>query len=218
MEFNQETSEKNGEETNSQSLKQWFQDNLRIIVSILVVVLIAGGIYSYSNRSQAPAESDQQTQSDVLSQVTGGDSSDSSTADQAAKDKDADQKTNQEANQQKAQPSQSASNVSQGGESKETDSSFIETAGRGDGATKLARKALADYLEKNPDSSLTAEHKIYIEDFLRKNVGTKGGVKVGTSVEFSKSLINDAISKSKNLNERQLKNLHKYAVRVPSLS
>jgi len=41
---------------------------------------------------------------------------------------------------------------------------------------------------------------------------------VGTSVEFSKDLIKDAISKSKNLNENQLQNLHKYAVRVVSLS
>jgi hypothetical protein len=94
----------------------------------------------------------------------------------------------------------------------------VETAGKGDGTTKLARKALADYLEKNSDSSLTPEHKIYIEDYLRKNVGQKGGVHIGTSVEFSKSLISDAISKSKNLSERQLKNLHKYALRVPSLT
>ena len=213
MEFNQETSEKNGEEgSKSQQMKQWFQDNLRIIVSILVVVLIAGGIYSYSNRSQAPSNKDQQEQSDVLSQATSGDSNNSASAtdDQTQQGSATDQSASQ-VNQQKAQPT-----VAQG-TSKETDTSFVETAGKGDGTTKLARRALADYLEKNPDSALTAEHKIFIEDFLRKNIGAKS-VKVGASVEFSKSLINDAISKSKNLNDKQLKNLHKYAVRVHSLS
>ncbi len=83
--------------------------------------------------------------------------------------------------------------------------------------TKLARRALANYLEKNPDSALTPEHKIYIEDFLRKNVPPQR-VFVGTSLEFSKDLIQKAIANSKNLNEKQLNNLHKYAVLVPSLS
>ncbi len=36
--------------------KQWLQDNLRIIISILIVVAIAGGIYSYSKRSQSPSQ------------------------------------------------------------------------------------------------------------------------------------------------------------------
>jgi hypothetical protein len=102
--------------------------------------------------------------------------------------------------------------------SQETEESFIETAGKGDGLTHLARRALANYLEKNPDSSLTPEHKIYIEDYLRKNIENQNRVKVGTSIEFSKKLIQEAIGKSKNLNEKQLQNLHKYAVRVPSLS
>jgi hypothetical protein len=112
----------------------------------------------------------------------------------------------------------SKSTVSPENVSKETENSFIETAVKGNGLTVLARKATANYLEKNPDSTLTKEHKIYIEDYLRKNVGHKGGVKVGSSVEFSKDLIQKAISQSKNLNERQLQNLQKYSARVSSLS
>ncbi|MFZ2188756.1 MAG: hypothetical protein WAV73_04300 [Candidatus Moraniibacteriota bacterium] len=211
MEFNQESSDEQNssedmldEENNQSTTQQWFQDNLRIIVSIFIVVIIAAGIYSYSNRSQNVAQEEQTEQSDILKDLTKNDgktdtetSSDTKTADKA---------------ENKADKTSSVTT------SQETDQSFIETAGKGDGTTKLARKALADYLEKNSDSSLTPEHKIYIEDYLRKNVGHKGGVKIGTSVEFSKSLIGDAIAKSKNLSDGQLKNLHKYAVRVPSLS
>lgn len=212
QETNEETTEKNEtEQAESMNMKQWFQDNLRIIVSIVIVVLIAGGIYSYSNRSMSPDSSESIAKNDVLSEAISGDS-DASTSDDSSQAQ-ADSKTNDQATQQKSDATASVST----GTSKETDGSFIETAGKGDGATKLARRALADYLEKNPDSTLTAEHKIYIEDYLRKNVGSQK-VNVGSSIEFSKSLIGDAISKSKNLNAAQLKNLHKYAVRVPSLS
>lgn len=208
MEFNQESNDEQNQnddmvdefEDGQPTMKQWFQDNLRIIVSIFIVVVIAAGIYSYSNRSQEITQDEQTEQSDILKDLT-----------------KTDQKIAEE-NKNEAKTPEKKSEISSTTTSQETAESFVETAGKGDGTTKLARKALADYLEKNSDSSLTPEHKIYIEDYLRKNVGHRGSVHIGTSVEFSKSLIGDAIAKSKNLNEKQLQNLHKYAVRVPSLS
>lgn len=188
--------EEMSDEMNHETTKQWLQDNLRVIISILIVVAIAGGIYSYSKRSEAPTVDDQQTAQEASisddSVITTENVTDSKTAATKA--------------------------ITPVASSQETESAFIQTAGAGDGSTVLARRALANYLEKNQDSALTAEHKIYIEDYLRKNVSPKGGINIGTSVEFSKDLIQDAITKSKNLNERQLQNLHKYAVRVPSLS
>lgn len=177
------------------STKQWLQDNLRIIISILIVVAIAGGIYSYSNRGENSAENADRK---VAQEQSTGDDSEITT------DKISE-----------ATPAAKPETVAS---SQETEKSFVEKAGKGDGSTKLARRALANYLEKNQDSTLTAEHKIYIEDYLRKNVSHKGSVRIGTSIEFSKNLIQDAIAKSKNLNEKQLQNLHKYAVRVPSLA
>ena len=184
-------------------MKQWLQDNMRIIVSVIIVVAIAGGIYSYSKRTEAPTN--QPSETPVLEEINQGVSTQENTTPAPA------EKT-APTGQQKATEVQKPAVASQ-----ETDNSFVETASKGDGMTRLARRALANYLEKNPDSALTAEHKIYIEDYLRKNVAKKG-VRIGTTVEFSKNLIQNAVSKSKTLNERQLQNLHKYAVRVPSLS
>lgn len=207
MEYNEEPNEQDpGEEMESGNTKQWLADNLRIIISVLIVVLIAGGIYSYSKRSPAPTQ-DQGNQNNVLQNITGSDQNASNN-----------QPSSTPGGNNQAPTSVNQNNTSSTATSQETGTSFIETAGRGDSTTKLARRALADYLEKNPDSALTAEHKIYIEDYLRKNVPNKGSVHVGTSVEFSKDLVNNAISKSKSLNSNQLQNLHKYAVRVPSLS
>lgn len=171
----------------------WVQDNLRVIVSVFIVAAIALGIYSYSGRN---ANTD----------TVGSGSSTEETAD-----------TTNEADNVIKKADVAVEKTTPVELSRETEASFIESAERGNGATHLARRALGNYLEKNPDSSLSREHKIYIEDYLRKNAGHKGSMKIGTSIEFSKSLIDQAISKSKTLNDRQLENLKKYSARAPSL-
>jgi len=196
------------DEEEGSTIGQWLKDNMRIIVSILIVVAIAGGVYSFSKRSEAPTQ-----KSKTASVETKKDSSNSG---DNSKEIALEDKTNETAPAEAATANK-AEKVSSASTSQETESSFVETAGKGDGTTHLARRALANYLEKNSDSSLTAEHKIYIEDYLRKQAGKKK-VGIGTSVEFSKDNIQKAIEKSKGLSEKQLKNLHKYAVRVPSLS
>jgi len=189
--------------------KGWFQENLRIIISIVIVIAIAGGIYSYSKRSQAPISVTSIGEEQIIEQ--GNVSGENATGTEGVIGQ-------QEETATDATASQKSKQVAPTGTSQETEGSFVETAGKGDGTTLLARRALANYLEKNPDSELTPEHKIYIEDYLRKHVDFKGKVSIGTSVEFSKRLVQEAITKSKILNDSQLKNLHKYAVRVPSLS
>ncbi len=207
------------EKDNENTLKQWLQDNLRIIISIFIVALIAGGVYSYSKRSEAPTQkndvisssqsSKQEEQSDVKEQKS---SSKKTASDEknTAKKKTATTTKEEKSVSQKKTTSTTAS--------QETEKSFVETAAAGDSQTTLAREALANFLTKNPDSSLTAEHKIYIEDYLRKNVAGNKKVHIGTSIEFSKSLIQKAITQSKTLTDKQLKNLHKYVRRVSSFS
>lgn len=191
------------QEVKADQIKRWFQDNLRIIISVAIVVLIAGGIYSYSKRGESPIVTTDQAIEDSEETASSTNVSDIS--------KSSDEEKATTENKQ-------TTAVSTAPVSQETGSSFVETAGKGDGTTVLARRAAANYLEKNPDSALTKEHKIYIEDYLRKNVGHKGGVHVGTTVEFSKDLVQKAIEQSKTLNEGQLKNLQKYSARVSSLS
>lgn len=206
-------------------LKTWLEDNLRIILSILVVFAIAGGIYSYSQRSQTPAlteetttssdGSDQATQPD--DQIAQDDTEKDETADTAPEVKKEDSAENTAtAKPAEVKPADAAKPTPVMTESKETETAFIETAARGDNLTLLARQAAANFLEKNPDSAISREHKVYIEDYLRKHT-VSGPIRVGTSVEFSKDLIREAIEKSKQLNDRQLTNLKKYSNRAPSL-
>ncbi|MBI2439143.1 MAG: hypothetical protein HYV45_00845 [Candidatus Moranbacteria bacterium] len=184
------------EESSADQVKAWIQENLRIIVSVFIVAAIALGIYSYSQRTDTLTDQDEAT----LLETKGDEKADTQTPSQSKNTVKAEVKT---------------SGVVVTTElSQETETSFIEKAERGNGQTHLARRALAHYLEKNPDSSLTAEQKVYIEDYLRKNSGFRSSVTPNTSIEFSKNLIKQSIEKSKTLNERQLQNLKKYSARV----
>ncbi len=208
------------ENTAADTVKKWIQDNLRVIISVVIVVVIAGGIYSYSKRSEAPQEA-AETQTGDLEQLI--EEENSLGSEEAAAEKSGEETAPSEEKTAETKGTEEKieteeEQVTSVATSKETEKSFIETAQKGEGVTHLARRALSDYLEKNADSELTAEHKIYIEDYLRKKVSFNQRVFVGTTVEFSKDLVKEAITESKKLDAAQLENLHKYAVLVPSLS
>ncbi len=187
-------------------VKNWIQDNIRIIISVLIVVVIAGGIYSYSNRSQDSIFEDELALEDEFM------------IDQDFEEEELVESQEVEVGEAvEVQINEESAEVETKAISQETGEAFVETAISGDSRTTLARKALASYLEKNNDSELTAEHKIYIEDYLQKNVSYVGGVESGDQMNFSKNLIKNSIEKSKTLSAGQLSNLEKYSARVPSL-
>jgi hypothetical protein len=182
------------EESDSDA-RTWFQDNLRIIVSVFIVGAIALGIYSYSQRSTDTSEELGEEELTMLESPESVGDVPASVSAPATESR---------------RPEMTAPKEL----SRETEGAFMETAERGDGTTHLARRALWHHLEKSPDSTLTSEHMVYVEDYLRKNIAKKGGLRPGESVEFSKSLIDQAIERSKTLTPRQLSNLKKYSARV----
>ena len=176
-----ENNENSYDETSSQA-KVWIQENLRIIVSVFIVAAIALGIYSYSQRAEIASEDE-----DIAALLdTKGD-------DQEATDKDASVEGSVGEGMMADDKGTTDKVIITEELSQETDTAFVEKAAKGDGTTHLARRALAHYLEKNTDSALTAEHKVYIEDYLRKNVSHSGWLNQNDSVSFSKDLIKQAI-------------------------
>jgi len=207
--------------------KNWLQDNIRIILSVLIVVAIAAGIYSYSKRAETPIGQEEIAMEEVEQQeieeavtIIGEEASEVEEDGEeiAAVPDESDTEEVAAADDQREDV-----RVSEGTEdnqisvSEETETSFIQTAVRGDSITTLSRKALRNYLEKSNDSSLTAEHKIYIEDYMRKKMNYSGGMQVGEKMTFSKTLIEEAIGQSKTLNDNQLENLKKYSSRVRNI-
>jgi len=89
---------------------------------------------------------------------------------------------------------------------------IIEKAIKGDGVTHLARRAIKDYLKDNPHE-LTNEHKVYVEDYIKDNIGSRP-LEVGEEVSFSEDSIKEAINASLQLTPEQLKILEKYSALV----
>lgn len=193
--------EHNHEETSQ--VGDWIQENLRIIVSVFIVAAIALGIYSYSQRAEIASENED------IAQLLDTKGEEADTTEDATDD----QGTTSDDKMTATAPTENKVVITEE-LSQETETSFVEKAARGEGTTHLARRALAHYLEKNTDSSLTNEHKVYIEDYLRKHSAQKGWINPGTSIEFSKADIKQAIDSSKNLNTAQLNHLKRFSQQV----
>lgn len=96
-------------------------------------------------------------------------------------------------------------------EAQETEAAYIEAAARGEGVTHLARRAMLRYVEANkPDFELTAEHKVWIEDSLKDQLGRKV-LTPGENLTVDKGMIRDAVEKSKALTDAQRKHLQRFS-------
>ena len=95
---------------------------------------------------------------------------------------------------------------------------YREVAGKAEGITHLARRALKKYLQANPQQfQVTPEHKVYIEDYLAKSLGGRWLME-GEEIEFSTDLIEEALTKAEGLTPAQLQNLSQYSQLVPVLN
>jgi len=213
-----------GEDT-WEKLRNWVQDNLRVILSVLIVALIAVGIYNYSKK---PVEEDTISQVDEIV----SEQEEITVADQDAPEEEIKvEDTQEEETVVVEEPAEEVQEVETPEveevtpvtpeptvvtEETSTGKTYKVEAAQGDGTTHLARKALKDYLASMPDSELTKEHKIYIEDYMRRQVQA-GRLGVGETREFSESLIQQAIAQSKTLSERDLQHLKIYSARVSNL-
>ena len=173
----------------------WFKQNLNKTAACLVIALIVVGTAYFYNSYQTRID----TLKPILEEIT-------------------------------ASPSPSTIAQSQQNTVKGTTSSIpevkkesdkiIATAAKGNGATHLARQALKEYLKDKPELSqnLEPEHRVFIEDYLRKNIGQPvKNLRTGDQLIFSDNDIQSAIDKALALNDGQIKNLGKYVPLVPSL-
>ena len=93
---------------------------------------------------------------------------------------------------------------------------YEQTAQEGEGITHLARRAAKEYLDRTGQGKdLTAEHKVYIEDYLQKKTGDQW-LSLGEKVSFSGDLIKEAADNSMQLTSEQLENLKQYSEQVSS--
>ena len=133
---------------------KWMQRNLTsIILPVLAIIVLIGGIYLYTSQRGAPVVPSQELDAELGLDIGKGQIS----------------KPTEEPKAQPEPPKQEPKEeLGLGGPAKELPEVFTLQAQKGEGITHLARKALSQYLELAPDKpSLSPEHKIYIEDYIR---------------------------------------------------
>lgn len=101
-------------------------------------------------------------------------------------------------------------------ETTESTGSYSETAAAGEGTTHLARRAIGTYLSRDDAPELSAEQKIYAEDYLVKRTANRY-LEVGETISFNEGLIQDAVSGAQNLSATQIENLTPYAQLVSTI-
>lgn len=99
---------------------------------------------------------------------------------------------------------------------------FKVRAGRGEGITHMARRATQEYLSRNSIGfTVTKEHKVYVEDYLKRKIleqrSGRRGIEVNEEITFPNELVKEAIASAQNLSDAQLKRLAVYSARVTQL-
>jgi len=181
----------------------WSNNRSNIILAIIGVLIIVGGIYLYANYQKPNPSAELKQENQINEQNIEG----VVKPEQINLDGQTVLGQNTETTKEKVEIV------------KIENSKYTLKANAGAGITHLARKAAKEYLERNTElkNKITAEHKIYIEDYIKDKTGSYG-LKIGQELTFDDGLIKEAIDQSLKLNENQLQNLHKYALLVPSLS
>lgn len=188
------------------------KESPRTVSAVIIVLIVAAAIYAFSGNKQNNNE-------ELAGDVTASPSQEAS-ATPTPENKDVKQPSVTPAKPQapkatvvpaapvdKASLMEASKNLASG---KTTDSAYIETAQKGDGLTHLARRAATRYLaDHEAGYTLTNEHRIYIEDYIRKNMEKKP-VSVGMEQTISFDLVKQAVESAGKLSAPQLKNLTKY--------
>lgn len=171
------------------------KESPRTVSAIIIVVIIAAAIYAFSGDKQTDEVAVNSPEASPSTEASPQASDVMEKKDSAMKEVD------------KAMMSEKAKSLP---EARTTDSAYIEVAQKGDGLTHLARRAATRYLaDHEAGYSVTNEHRIYIEDYIRKHM-EKGPVALGAEKTITFDLVKQAIESAGKLTPKQLKNLTKY--------
>jgi len=216
---------------------EWLQENLRLLVSLFIVAVVAFGIYSYAERTKnAGAIAATGTTSSTNIEVPNTDSEEVTVeieketpkpvaavpapapapAPTGITVKPSNEKPTEAAPAQEtgaiAVPTTAVVPVAAPVVVAGADKSISVTVMKGQGRTHAARAALASYLTST-GKTLSNEQKVYVEDYLAK--ATKGAtVNPGSSISFNEGMMTAAVIKAGELTPMQTQNLTKYTKHI----
>lgn len=183
------------------------KESPRTVSAVIIVLIVAAAIYAFSGNEQNSNEEFAENTPAVESTETSESPAPEAMKEEAKKmeEKKAETTPATPVNKDKLMEASKALP-----EAKVTDNAYIEVAQKGDGLTHLARRAATRYLaDHEAGYTLTNEHRIYIEDYIRKNI-EKRPVTIGMEQTISFDLVKQAVESAGKLSAPQVKNLTKY--------
>lgn len=197
--------EENEEMKPEASFIERLRESPRTVSALIIILIVAAAIYAFSGEDGSKQKGGDTGQGAVL--ATDFPTPDSQTGNGAIDDTN---KNSQAAETVAGQTETNNVNQPTVAEARRTERSFVEIAEAGNGVTHLARKATNRWLSENQTNySITDEHRIFIEDYIKDNIGSRG-LSLGEEIEISFDLIAEAVEAAGQLNETQLKNLSQY--------
>lgn len=190
------------EMTEDGGLWGWIRDNSGKIIAVLIILVLIWGIYGLSRRGDEEETSQLAETEDVAEEQA-------EAAEETLTEAQALEEGSVEEVVRESKPEVVAGAIDKQG------NEFIVSAGSGEGVTHLARRATKQYLQDSGISDLSAEHKVYIEDYL-KDRADRTPLAVGEQRAFTENDVQAAIDASRQLNEAQLENLKRYTSLISS--
>ena len=185
------------------------KESPRTVSALIIILIVAAAIYAFSG--------DEQTQTDMSDDagVTVGEEFAAGEEYDAGEDMDdADDHDDDDDDSDEMVAGEVVVEKQELPAATRTEDSFVEVAQAGDGVTHLARRATTRWLGQNAvDYTVTNEHRIYIEDYVKDALAMRG-LALGQEVPIPFSLIAEAVAAAGELDEKQLMNLTKYANNV----
>ncbi|MBI4022326.1 MAG: hypothetical protein HY372_03125 [Candidatus Andersenbacteria bacterium] len=171
------------------------KESPRTVSALIIILIVAAAIYAFSGEETSP-----------VAQTT--DEAASTTAPRTA------ESTPREPQPQVAAEVTPDQSIEEQAASlptaQRTDEGYVEAAQAGDGFTHLARRAATRWLSENQAGyAVSAEHRIYIEDYIQNRLGTRY-LALGEEQTIAFDLVREAVAAAGELNEQQLRNLTKY--------
>jgi hypothetical protein len=204
---------------------KWIKDNFSaIILPIIALVILGGGIYLYSQQKSNDLNVDQSDlQSGITIDLEKNEGEEATPVEEVTEKTEevavapiTETKTDETVVKNEEVKINTEETVITPAPATTSSTSYSEVAQKGDGVTNLARRALKTYITSG-NIKLSVEQKVYAEDYVQNNTDTRM-LTSGEKIEFSNSLIKDAISQAQKLTVNQLHNLEQYSRLVPSLN
>ena len=212
------------DETQDGSLMDRIKESPRTVSALIIILIVAAAIYAFSGDDTQQAE--EITAEQAAAEQTEEQEGEAMAEGEVAGDEDAMEEGAEEesegameeitaATPQPVDTEELAEQSQSLPEATKTESAYVEVAAAGDGVTHLARRAATRHLSENaPEYSVTNEHRVYIEDYIKDRIGS-GSLSVGQEQSISFELIQEAVAAAGQLNANQLNNLTQY---TPSLT